>query len=364
MIPATNTYTQEVTVTYQNDPGTGSLEVNGQFFSITGSPQTVLLTGLVANGNDVAATARFTTKPECNFTIIDLFIAPEECETTCNILALFAGQQSDCDPGTNTYTQEVIVAYQNPPGTGDLRVNGQSFAITNSPQTVTLLGLLANGGVVNTTAHFSADSTCVFTENNLFIAPLDCIPNEIPIAINDTISTDMNLSIIAEVLTNDTDGDGILNPQSVQIVDGPQNGIASVNQDGTITYTPDMDFNGTDAITYTVSDDQGAISNLATLIITVDLVTALFPLIDPGLQQVTIQVLPRFVQVTIDQTRIKKLAIDLVDLNGHIIEHAVYLGNFKDEYILNIPNTYVDNLLLISIRTNQGKFTKKFIAKR
>jgi len=90
----------------------------------------------------------------------------------CSITALGLGTQTVCDPVTNTYTQEIVVTYTNEPTTGTLDVNGQSFAITSSPQTVTLTGLLADGNPVNTTAVFSDDAPCTMTTNNLFTAPL------------------------------------------------------------------------------------------------------------------------------------------------------------------------------------------------
>lgn len=92
----------------------------------------------------------------------------------CSITALSAGTQTPCVSGSNSYTQEVTVTYANAPASGNLTVNGQSFAITTSPQTVVLTNLSANGNAVNTTAAFSASPTCTFTSNNLFTAPAAC----------------------------------------------------------------------------------------------------------------------------------------------------------------------------------------------
>lgn len=93
---------------------------------------------------------------------------------TCSITNLTAGTQTPCNAGTNTYTQEVTVTYANAPASGTLDVNGQSFAITTSPQTVTLINLPANGTAVNVTAAFSADAGCTLTTNSLFTAPAAC----------------------------------------------------------------------------------------------------------------------------------------------------------------------------------------------
>ncbi len=86
------------------------------------------------------------------------------------------GNQSACDNGTNTYSHDVTVSYIMAPGSGTLDVNGQSFAITGSPQTVTLTGLTADGSSVNVTASFSDDGACTSTVNDVFTAPTDCTP--------------------------------------------------------------------------------------------------------------------------------------------------------------------------------------------
>jgi hypothetical protein len=92
----------------------------------------------------------------------------------CAISSLAAGAQTACVPASNTYTQQVTVTYSNPPASGTLLVNGQSFAIGASPQTVTLTNLTANGVAVNVTASFSADAACTRTTNGLFVAPAAC----------------------------------------------------------------------------------------------------------------------------------------------------------------------------------------------
>jgi hypothetical protein len=117
----------------------------------------------------VDVTASFSDDQNCSLTVNGLFTVVH----VCSIDLLAVGAQSACDPQTNTYTQEVIVTYTNAPAT-NLDVNGQSFAITGSPQTVTLTGLVADGQPVDVTASFSDDSNCALTSNGLFTAPVDC----------------------------------------------------------------------------------------------------------------------------------------------------------------------------------------------
>ncbi|MCE2713308.1 MAG: SprB repeat-containing protein, partial [Cryomorphaceae bacterium] len=96
----------------------------------------------------------------------------------CSITGITAGTQSACNPLTNYYSQQVTVTYSGSAGFGSLVVNGQTFAATGSPQTVTLTSLEANGAPVNVTASFTDDPACTLTVTSLFTAPVDCLPND------------------------------------------------------------------------------------------------------------------------------------------------------------------------------------------
>ena len=56
----------------------------------------------------------------------------------------------------------------------------------------------------------------------------------------------------AGVLENDTDVDGDL--FTARLVSGPSHGTLTLNLDGTLSYTPDPDFNGVDSFTYRAND--------------------------------------------------------------------------------------------------------------
>ena len=91
--------------------------------------------------------------------------------------------------------------------------------------------------------------------------------NRAPLANNDTASTLEGTSVQIAVLENDSDPDG--DPLTVGEVTQPSNGSVTVNADGTITYTPDEGFFGTDSFTYRASDGQ-LLSDPATVTVTVE----------------------------------------------------------------------------------------------
>ena len=81
--------------------------------------------------------------------------------------------------------------------------------------------------------------------------------NDGPVANADSVSTTEDMPVTIVVLGNDNDIDG----DTLSVIGASAgNGIVAVNPDGTITYTPNANFNGTDIITYTISDGNGGTS--------------------------------------------------------------------------------------------------------
>ncbi len=85
--------------------------------------------------------------------------------------------------------------------------------------------------------------------------------NDRPVAVDDAATTDEDVAVNIDVLSNDSDVDG--DPLSVSgIVVKPQHGTATINA-GQITYTPDENFNGADFFQYEVSDGNGGLDTAA-----------------------------------------------------------------------------------------------------
>lgn len=145
-----------------------------------------------------------------------------------------------------------------------------SFSAINLPAGLSinpLTGLVS--GIINSSASQTNGGAYVVTiratDGNI---PVDrtfvwTISNPAPTAVDDSASTNEDMPVIISVLTNDTDPDG--DTLTITSATAP-NGSVVINSDGTITYTPDANFNGTDTISYVIDDGQGGTS---TAIVTV-----------------------------------------------------------------------------------------------
>ncbi|MGK7895663.1 MAG: choice-of-anchor L domain-containing protein [Xenococcus sp. (in: cyanobacteria)] len=129
------------------------------------------------------------------------------------------------------------------------------------PYTVSIANDAANG-----TAIVNADDTITYTPNpdfygtdsytyaiddgnggtRLTTVSVWVNPNSF---VDDVFLTDQDTPVIIGVLNNDA--------LSVTVTTDSDNGTTTVNPDGTITYTPDPNFYGTDNYTYTIDDGNG-----------------------------------------------------------------------------------------------------------
>jgi gliding motility-associated-like protein len=116
------------------------------------------------------------------------------------------------------------------------------------------------------------------TSNSATITVTVTPVNDAPVAVNDNLTTDEDTPVTFNVISNDTDVDGIINAGTVDLDPasaGIQNtfinsaGSWSVNATGNVTYTPTLNFNGSASINYRVNDNSGATSNTATITVTV-----------------------------------------------------------------------------------------------
>jgi subtilisin family serine protease len=100
--------------------------------------------------------------------------------------------------------------------------------------------------------------------------------NKAPVAGNDAFTAPVRAKLLGyaaqvfNILANDSDPDGSINAATVSIASAPnQGGSVTVNGNGTVSYVPKFKFTGTETFTYKVKDNSGAVSNAATVTVTV-----------------------------------------------------------------------------------------------
>ncbi|MBL1173643.1 beta strand repeat-containing protein [Pantanalinema sp. GBBB05] len=168
----------------------------------------------------------------------------------------------------------VFVNDNDPDNTGPLTAQ-----LVSGPTNAANFVLNFNGTFTYTpTANFSGSDRFVYTikdalggvSNSATVVINVSSTNDAPIATGNsyTLAEDGTLNG-ASVLANDTDPDNTL-PLTAQQVSSPVHAATfTLNPDGTFTYIPVANFNGTDSFTYVVRDALGAVSNTASVNITV-----------------------------------------------------------------------------------------------
>ncbi len=174
---------------------------------------------------------------------------------------------------------------QDPTGHGEGQFYLGSTSVTTSAfgnaafTNVTLPGTVPAGAFVTATATVAAGpeagNTSEFASN---IAAI--LVNSPPVAVNDSASVNEGAAATIDLAANDSDADDGLDLTSITIVSGPTNGSLVVNPDGTVDYTHDGSETASDSFTYTIDDNSGATSNLATVNLTINSVNDA-PVISP-----------------------------------------------------------------------------------
>jgi len=93
------------------------------------------------------------------------------------------------------------------------------------------------------------------------------VTNAPPVANDDEATTERDMPVDIDCTANDVDSDGTIDHASMAMMSAPTNGSLIMGETGVVTYTPEAGYVGDDTFTYTVQDDAGATSNVATVIV-------------------------------------------------------------------------------------------------
>ena len=163
-----------------------------------------------------------------------------------------AGAFSDVDNATLSYSATGLPA--------GLTINAATGVISG---TIDRSASQSNGGVYNVVV--TARDAGGLTATQAFAWT---VTNPAPIAVNDSVTTNEDVPVTIAVLANDSDPDG--DPLTVVSATASRGSVV-INANGTLTYTPNANINGTDTISYVISDGQGG-TRAATVAVTINAV--------------------------------------------------------------------------------------------
>jgi hypothetical protein len=153
-------------------------------------------------------------------------------------------------------------------------LNVSSVTITSPPQHGTATVNSVDGSVTYqpATGYSGTDSFQYTVRDGLGalsnIASVSIRVQPAPVATNDTATVQANQSVTINVLANDTSAGGTLDTTSIKVAVSPAHGTAVVTS-GAVVYTPTMGYSGLDTFQYSVQDNLGTLSNVATVSIEV-----------------------------------------------------------------------------------------------
>ena len=174
----------------------------------------------------------------------DAFSGNQDLDVTGNLLA-DNGNGVDSDPdgdAISTVAQTIVTT------------NGSVVIAANGDFTYT-----PNAGYTGTDSFsYTLQDSLGATDIALASITINASVNNNPVAVADVFAGNEDSVISGNVLTNDTDADNDTLSVTAATLTTANGGAVNLLADGSFTYTPAADFNGSDSFTYTVLDGQGA----------------------------------------------------------------------------------------------------------
>jgi VCBS repeat-containing protein len=251
---------------------------------VDGDPLSAALVSGPSHGTlQVNANGSFTYTPNANYNGADSFtykVSDRVADSNVATVALTVKGVNDAPAaGADAYaTDEDATLTVAAPGVlgNDADADGDALAaaLATAPAHAAAFTLNADGGFAYApAANYNGTDAFTYTASDghggtatgtvtLTVRSV----NDAPDAADDTAAVAEDGSVNVGVLGNDTDADG--DPLAVASVAQGAHGAVTINPDGTVTYTPAANYNGSDAFTYTASDGHGG-SDTAAVAVTV-----------------------------------------------------------------------------------------------
>ena len=218
-----------------------------------------------------------TYTPDTDFTGTDVFTYticdngnPVACDEAVVIVTIPTSPENTVIADNNQDQTEVNTPVTVEVFGNDTDPQGDNFEVTNFTQPANGTVIYNNNGTFTYTPDADYTGTDVFTyticddatpqacDDAVVIITINALPDNTVIANNDADETQPNTPVNINVFGNDTDPEG--NTFAVTDFTQPVNGTVTYNNDGTFTYTPNTNFNGTDVFTYTICDNGNPVA--------------------------------------------------------------------------------------------------------
>ncbi|EEG07753.1 Ig-like domain-containing protein [Pseudogulbenkiania ferrooxidans] len=137
--------------------------------------------------------------------------------------------------------------------------SGSTSVVVTSPTTATT----GYYGVSSTATNGSATSYKASASATYALATSSTTTTQPPVAVNDSATTKVASPVNIPVLANDSDPAG--KKLTVIAVGAAAHGKAVINADGTVTYSPNGKYKGSDSFSYTISDSSSTASAMVSI---------------------------------------------------------------------------------------------------
>ena len=275
------------TATVDLDPATAGIQ------------STLNLAGQGVFADDGAGNVTFTPDPAFTGLAAITYVVGDNDGATSNAAAISVTVNAPPTAADDTVLTQINTAVTLSVTANDTDADGTIDAATvdldtgSAGQQITAIiageGIFAADGVGNVTftpeAGFTGISTIAYTVNDndggtSNNANITVTVNAPPVANADSTLTQLDTPVTINVTTNDTDSDGNVEIATVDLNPGApgrqtlftviNQGVFSVDGAGVVTFSPEAGFTGTSTATYTIEDNDGGISNAATITVTVN----------------------------------------------------------------------------------------------
>ncbi len=275
----------DTTTTAEDTPLNGTIATNDSDVDGPAASYTALTTP-VHGTLTMNANGTYTYTPAADYNGVDSFTyalcdggTPNKCDTATVYITItpvndipVANYDNNTTPVNTPVTGTVVT------NDHDIDGPGAVYSVPVGPSHGTIV-MASNGTYTYTpdSAYIGCDtmvvSLCDSATPNLCDTSLlvICVSqvNRAPVAVDDASTTQMNTPVVISVLSNDTDPDGNLGTTPT-VIGGPVHGTATVNTDGTVTYTPATGYYGTDTFTYVICDNGSpALCDTAIAVVTI-----------------------------------------------------------------------------------------------